>query len=156
MTSAPAVWRALDELRPTVLKVNEVVRTRGQMCLFTPSPPARAVVALDLDAQLDAVYPSLPTVLVNPFPLVRDPTRLQHYPEFAQWFGIDAAVDRHVRLRAAATIYGELHTPRTAAAVSRITRSHAAISEVSAPLHLEACTESCARPPRRCSHDWLG
>jgi len=64
-------------------------------------------------ARLDAVDPQLPTVLVNHFPLVREPTRILRYPEFAQWCGTEATSDWHVRYRAAAVVYGHLHIPRT-------------------------------------------
>jgi 3',5'-cyclic AMP phosphodiesterase CpdA len=64
-------------------------------------------------SRLDAVDASLPTVLVNHFPLVREPTRVLRYPEFAQWCGTEATADWHVRYRAAAVVYGHLHIPRT-------------------------------------------
>jgi len=54
-----------------------------------------------------------PTVLVNHFPLVREPTRVLRYPEFAQWCGTELTADWHVRFRALATVYGHLHIPRT-------------------------------------------
>jgi len=52
-------------------------------------------------------------VLVNHFPLVREPTRVLRYPEFAQWCGTELTADWHVRFRAAAVVYGHLHIPRT-------------------------------------------
>ncbi|GAA3379023.1 metallophosphoesterase [Streptomyces sannanensis] len=64
-------------------------------------------------SRLDAIDPTLPTVLVNHFPLVREPTRVLRYPEFAQWCGTEATADWHVRYRAAAVVYGHLHIPRT-------------------------------------------
>jgi 3',5'-cyclic AMP phosphodiesterase CpdA len=57
--------------------------------------------------------PSLPTVLVNHFPLVREPTRILRYPQFAQWCGTKRTADWHVRFGAAAAVYGHLHIPRT-------------------------------------------
>jgi 3',5'-cyclic AMP phosphodiesterase CpdA len=56
---------------------------------------------------------SMPMVLVNHFPLVRDPTRVLRYPEFAQWCGTELTADWHVRFGAAAVVYGHLHIPRT-------------------------------------------
>lgn len=56
---------------------------------------------------------SLPTVLVNHFPLVREPTRVLRYPEFAQWCGTERTSDWHLRFGAAAVVYGHLHIPRT-------------------------------------------
>lgn len=57
--------------------------------------------------------PGLPTVLVNHFPLVREPTRVLRYPVFAQWCGTTATADWHLRFEAAAVVYGHLHIPRT-------------------------------------------
>jgi 3',5'-cyclic AMP phosphodiesterase CpdA len=54
-----------------------------------------------------------PTVLVNHYPLVREPTRVLRYPEFAQWCGTEATADWHLRFNAAAMVYGHLHIPRT-------------------------------------------
>lgn len=64
-------------------------------------------------SRLDAIDPALPTVLVNHFPLVREPTDVLHYPEFAQWCGTEATADWHRRYRAEAVVYGHLHIPRT-------------------------------------------
>ncbi|MDO3705303.1 metallophosphoesterase [Micromonospora sp. C28SCA-DRY-2] len=57
--------------------------------------------------------PALPTVLVNHYPLVREPTRILRYPIFAQWCGTEATADWHRRFDAAAVVYGHLHIPRT-------------------------------------------
>jgi 3',5'-cyclic AMP phosphodiesterase CpdA len=57
--------------------------------------------------------PGLPTVLVNHFPLTREPTRVLRYPEFAQWCGTEHTADWHRRYDAAAVVYGHLHIPRT-------------------------------------------
>jgi 3',5'-cyclic AMP phosphodiesterase CpdA len=54
-----------------------------------------------------------PTVLVNHFPLVREPTRILRYPEFAQWCGTELTADWHTRFNATAVVYGHLHIPRT-------------------------------------------
>jgi 3',5'-cyclic AMP phosphodiesterase CpdA len=63
-------------------------------------------------ARLDAIDPALPTVLVNHFPLVRDPTDVLRFPEFAQWCGTVRTADWHRRYRARAVVYGHLHIPR--------------------------------------------
>jgi 3',5'-cyclic AMP phosphodiesterase CpdA len=55
----------------------------------------------------------LPTVLVNHFPLVREPTAVMRYPVFAQWCGTVRTADWPVRYRAEAVVYGHLHIPRT-------------------------------------------
>ncbi|GII85600.1 metallophosphoesterase [Sphaerisporangium siamense] len=57
--------------------------------------------------------PSLPTVLVNHFPLTREPTQILRYPQFAQWCGTVETADWHLKYNAAAVIYGHLHIPRT-------------------------------------------
>ena len=56
--------------------------------------------------------PELPTVLVNHFPLIRDPTQVLYHPEFAQWCGTVRTADWHVRFGAKAVVYGHLHIPR--------------------------------------------
>lgn len=65
------------------------------------------------EARLAACDPDLPTVLVNHFPLVREPTRVLRYPEFALWCGTERTADWHRRFRATAVVYGHLHIPRT-------------------------------------------
>jgi 3',5'-cyclic AMP phosphodiesterase CpdA len=62
--------------------------------------------------RLDALDPAVPTVLVNHFPLVREPTRVLRYPEFAQWCGTEETADWHTRYAAAVAVYGHLHIPR--------------------------------------------
>ncbi|SDI17855.1 metallophosphoesterase family protein [Nonomuraea jiangxiensis] len=62
---------------------------------------------------LDARDHRLPTVLVNHFPLVREPTDVLRHPLFAQWCGTEGTADWHLRYRAAAVVYGHLHIPRT-------------------------------------------
>jgi 3',5'-cyclic AMP phosphodiesterase CpdA len=79
-----------------------------------PSQEAWCQARLALtEARLAAVDRSLPTVLVNHFPLVREPTRALRYPEFALWCGTEGTSDWHRRFRAVAVIYGHLHIPRT-------------------------------------------
>lgn len=57
--------------------------------------------------------PRLPVVLVNHYPLVRAPTDVLRWPEFAQWCGTTGTADWHLRFNAAAVVYGHLHIPRT-------------------------------------------
>jgi 3',5'-cyclic AMP phosphodiesterase CpdA len=56
--------------------------------------------------------PALPVVFVSHYPLVREPTRVLRYPQFAQWCGTTRTHDWHVRYNAAAVVYGHLHIPR--------------------------------------------
>jgi 3',5'-cyclic AMP phosphodiesterase CpdA len=62
-----------------------------------------------LSAELD---PARPAVLVNHYPLVREPTRLLRYPQFAQWCGTTRTADWHTRFNVSAVVYGHLHIPR--------------------------------------------
>ncbi|MFG2333001.1 metallophosphoesterase family protein [Streptomyces sp. NPDC048604] len=52
-------------------------------------------------------------VLVNHYPLVRDPTSVLWHPEFAQWCGTERTADWHVRHPVELMVYGHLHIPRT-------------------------------------------
>jgi 3',5'-cyclic AMP phosphodiesterase CpdA len=63
--------------------------------------------------RLNARDPDLPTILVNHFPLVREPTRVLRYPVFAQWCGTTGTADWHLRFGAEVVVYGHLHIPRT-------------------------------------------
>lgn len=65
------------------------------------------------EERLAARTPGVPTVLVNHWPLVREPTRILRYPEFALWCGTESSADWHVKYEAAAVVYGHLHIPRT-------------------------------------------
>jgi 3',5'-cyclic AMP phosphodiesterase CpdA len=64
------------------------------------------------ERRLAARDPALPVVFVNHYPLVREPTRVLRYPQFAQWCGTTRTHDWHVRFNAAAVVYGHLHIPR--------------------------------------------
>lgn len=63
--------------------------------------------------RLDDLDPDLPTVLVNHFPMVREPCDVLFYPEFSMWCGTTETADWHVRYRAVCSVYGHLHIPRT-------------------------------------------
>ena len=54
-----------------------------------------------------------PTVLVNHFPMVREPCDAMFYPEFSLWCGTTATADWHTRYNAICSVYGHLHIPRT-------------------------------------------
>jgi hypothetical protein len=64
------------------------------------------------ERRLAARDPALPVVFVNHYPLVREPTRVLRYPEFAQWCGTTRTQDWHLKYNAAAVVYGHLHIPR--------------------------------------------
>ena len=79
-----------------------------------PSRAAWCGARIELTERLLAARdPALPVVFVNHYPLVREPTRVLRYPEFAQWCGTERTADWHVRYRAVAVVYGHLHIPRT-------------------------------------------
>jgi predicted phosphodiesterase len=64
------------------------------------------------ERRLAARDPALPVIFVTHYPLVREPTRVLRYPQFAQWCGTTRTHDWHVRFKAAAVVYGHLHIPR--------------------------------------------
>jgi 3',5'-cyclic AMP phosphodiesterase CpdA len=83
-----------------------------------PDPfPSRAAWCEDRLAKTEVRLAELPaglrTALVNHFPLVREPTSVMRYPEFAQWCGTVRTADWPVRYRAEVVVYGHLHIPRT-------------------------------------------
>ncbi|NUP51363.1 MAG: metallophosphoesterase [Catenulispora sp.] len=65
------------------------------------------------EKRLSELDPQAKTVLVSHFPLIRQPTEILRYPEFAQWCGTVHTADWHTRFRASVAVYGHLHTPRT-------------------------------------------
>ena len=86
--------------------------------LLHPDPfPSREAWCADRVAlgeqRLAATDPDLPTVLINHWPLLDEPTKVLRHPEFAQWCGTAKTADWHRRYRARAVVYGHLHIPRT-------------------------------------------
>jgi 3',5'-cyclic AMP phosphodiesterase CpdA len=80
-----------------------------------PYPSREAWCQARIDAterRLAARDPALPVVFVSHYPLVRDPTRILRYPEFAQWCGTTKTRDWHLRYNAVTAVYGHLHIPR--------------------------------------------
>lgn len=53
-----------------------------------------------------------PLLLVNHYPLVREPTDVLHHPHLALWCGTERTTDWHRRFPVAAVVYGHLHIPR--------------------------------------------
>jgi 3',5'-cyclic AMP phosphodiesterase CpdA len=93
-----------------------VVSTDEALLHPDPHPSVQAWCADRLAStqrRLDALPDEAATVLVNHFPLVREPTRVLRYPVFAQWCGTVRTADWHRRYNAAAVVYGHLHIPRT-------------------------------------------
>jgi 3',5'-cyclic AMP phosphodiesterase CpdA len=67
----------------------------------------------ETERRLAALDDDLPTVLVNHWPLRREPTEALYLPQIALWCGTERTADWHRRFRAAAVVYGHLHIPRT-------------------------------------------
>lgn len=65
------------------------------------------------ERRLASLTPGVRTILVNHFPVVREPTMVLRYPQFAQWCGTVRTADWPTRFNAAAVVYGHLHIPRT-------------------------------------------
>ena len=63
--------------------------------------------------RLDQLDPTERTVLINHWPLRREPTDALMYPEFALWCGSELTDDWHLRYNAMCSVYGHLHIPRT-------------------------------------------
>ena len=79
-----------------------------------PSRQAWCVARLaQTESRLDALPAGARTILVNHFPLSREPTKALRYPTFAPWCGTVRTADWPRRFNAAAVIYGHLHIPRT-------------------------------------------
>ena len=100
----------------------EQAYSRGVICTDEmllhpdPYPSVQAWCRARLAAtrrRLDALPAGARTILVNHFPLVREPTRVLRYPDFAQWCGTTGTARWHVRFNAEAVVYGHLHIPRT-------------------------------------------
>ncbi|MBL1068561.1 metallophosphoesterase [Streptomyces sp. 7-21] len=65
------------------------------------------------EARLRSELPEgVPTVLISHWPLVREPTRVLRYPEFALWCGTQETADWPERYGASCVVYGHLHIPR--------------------------------------------
>lgn len=64
------------------------------------------------ERRLATMDPALPVVFVSHYPLIREPTRILRYPQFAQWCGTTRTGDWHVRFNATTVVYGHLHIPR--------------------------------------------
>ncbi len=93
-----------------------VVATDEALLHPDPFPTIDAWCAARLEQtrrRLDDLPAGTSTVLVNHFPLIREPTRVLRYPEFAQWCGTEHTADWPRRFRAVTVVYGHLHIPRT-------------------------------------------
>jgi 3',5'-cyclic AMP phosphodiesterase CpdA len=93
------------------------VVSRDERWLHPDPYPSRAAWCEErvarTERRLAELPPGLPTVLVNHFPLVREPTTVMRYPAFAQWCGTERTAAWPARYRAKVVVYGHLHIPRT-------------------------------------------
>ncbi|MEV4799607.1 metallophosphoesterase [Nonomuraea sp. NPDC049421] len=111
----------LPEGHPTKESALAYAHGTGVVCtdeyLLHPDPhPTRDAWCRDrvarTERRLAELDDDVPLVFVNHYPLVREPTDILRYPEFAQWCGTTATAGWHVRHPTAAMIYGHLHIPR--------------------------------------------
>jgi hypothetical protein len=96
--------------------------------------------------------PGVPLVLVNHWPLIREPTRRLRYPEFAQWCGTQLTAEWHRRFNIAAVVYGHLHIRRSTVHEGvRLRRCRWVIRGSGPPGACPApcCGRSCRRRRRR-------
>ncbi|WP_206185109.1 metallophosphoesterase family protein [Thermoactinospora rubra] len=78
-----------------------------------PSREAWCRARLEITRSRLAEIPAdLPIMLVNHFPLIRRPTEILRYPEFALWCGSAATAEWLTSFRVAGVVYGHLHVPR--------------------------------------------
>jgi hypothetical protein len=108
----------VDSVRESLRRAYEAGVVCADEHLLHPDPfPSReawcAERVASTERRLDKLDPTLPTVLVSHWPLVRQPTDVLWYPEFAQWCGTMRTADWHLRYRAVAAVYGHLHIPRS-------------------------------------------
>jgi 3',5'-cyclic AMP phosphodiesterase CpdA len=64
------------------------------------------------ERRLARLDPALPVIFVNHYPLIREPTAILRYPQFAQWCGTTRTHDWHTRFNTSIVVYGHLHIPR--------------------------------------------
>ena len=87
----------------------------GVAVVCTDPVPSRESLCWDRLAEseprLAAIDAQPSSVLVSQWPLVRQPTDVLWFPEFAQWCGSERTSDWHIPFRAtAAAVYGHPHT----------------------------------------------
>ena len=107
---------ALDKKQALAMAYDTGVVCSDEMLLHPDPYPSREAwcqvrIALT-EKRLADRDPELPVIFVNHYPLVREPTRILHYQQFAQWCGTTRTKDWHLRYNATAVVYGHLHIPR--------------------------------------------
>lgn len=65
------------------------------------------------EKRLADLGPDVRTVLLDHFPLVREPTRILRHQEYALWCGTERTADWHLRFNAAVVVHGHMHVSRT-------------------------------------------
>ncbi|MER7209695.1 metallophosphoesterase [Streptosporangium sp. NPDC020072] len=108
---------AATEEEALALAYEKGVVCTDEMFLHPDPYPSRAAWCrariAETERRLAGRPEGVPTVLVNHYPLVREPTRILRHQEFAIWCGTELTADWHLRFDAAAVVYGHLHIPRT-------------------------------------------
>ncbi|MCX2924144.1 metallophosphoesterase family protein [Streptomyces sp. NEAU-W12] len=87
----------------------------GTTCTPEPYPSRAARCAARVEEgerRLTEVAGGLPLVLVNHWPLLREPARIMTYQEFARWCGTVRTPDWHIRFGVEAVVCGHPHVPR--------------------------------------------
>lgn len=99
---------ALDEAYRT-----GIVCTDERFLFPDPYPTREAWCAARIEYSLERLAAvSGPTVLVNHWPLTREPTDVLRYPIFAQWCGTTRTQQWPTKFNADVVVYGHLHIPR--------------------------------------------
>jgi 3',5'-cyclic AMP phosphodiesterase CpdA len=99
---------ALDEAYRT-----GIVCTDERFLHPDPYPTREAWCAARIDYSLERLAAiDGPTVLVNHWPLTREPTDVLRYPIFAQWCGTTKTQHWPTKFNADVVVYGHLHIPR--------------------------------------------
>lgn len=99
-----------------VARENNVVATDEFLLSPEPFQTREAWCAARIAAtqkRLDMIDPAEKTILINHWPLRREPTEALIYEDFALWCGSELTAQWHLKYNAAACIYGHLHIPRT-------------------------------------------
>ena len=99
-----------------VARERNVVATDEFLLSPEPFPTRDAWSRARIEAtrlRLEALDPNERKVLINHWPLRREPTDVLMYPEFALWCGSELTADWHTRFNAVNCVYGHLHIPRS-------------------------------------------
>jgi 3',5'-cyclic AMP phosphodiesterase CpdA len=102
--------------RDTVARAGgKAIVCRDEVLLHSDPYPSREAWCRarteESERRLQALDPSIPVVLANHYPLIREPTLHLEHQELAPWCGTVRTQDWHRRFNVCAVIYGHLHIP---------------------------------------------